>query len=67
MQLTIVALGLKRIPGHLFRGKVRLVKQVKLSAMNALVRDFEQTERNMLLLRHPFLTFVKKHFNILKF
>lgn len=58
MRLTLICLFKKTVPGHIFRGKRRLVKEVKFGAMSQLIRDYERTERNMLFLRHPYLTTV---------
>lgn len=58
MRLTLICLFKKSVPGHIFRGKRRLVKEVKQGAMTQLIRDYERTERNMLYLRHPYLTLV---------
>jgi Mitochondrial ribosome protein 63 len=60
MRLTLINFfGGQRIPGHLFRGKKRLVEIVTRKSMNQQIREFELAEANMLLLRHPFLTLVR--------
>jgi len=56
MHLTLVNFFKRTVPGHIFRGKKRLVREVTRSAMNKLINDYERTENNMLLLRHPFIT-----------
>ncbi|XP_034936716.1 uncharacterized protein [Chelonus insularis] len=48
-------------PGHLFRGKNRIVPEPTIGALFKLRYDFERTERNMLILRHPFLTPEQSH------
>lgn len=58
MQLTLVNFFKKTVPGHIFRGKRRLVRQVTSQHKKFLIRDFEQQERNMTLLRVPYLTLV---------
>ncbi|KAH8386490.1 hypothetical protein KR093_000792 [Drosophila rubida] len=56
MHLTIVNFFKKTVPGHIFRGKRRLVKPVSKRAMETLTREYERQEQIMLLLRHPYLT-----------
>ncbi|KAH8275706.1 hypothetical protein KR044_009952 [Drosophila immigrans] len=56
MHLTIVNFFKKTVPGHIFRGKRRLVKPVSKRAMDTLTREYERQEQIMFLLRHPFLT-----------
>ncbi|XP_052869678.1 ribosomal protein 63, mitochondrial [Anopheles cruzii] len=56
MRLTVVNFFKKSVNGHIFRGKHRLVKRVTHSSMATLVREYEQTEANMKLLLHPYLT-----------
>uniref|UniRef100_A0A182Q1B1 ADP-ribosylation factor-like protein 13B n=1 Tax=Anopheles farauti TaxID=69004 RepID=A0A182Q1B1_9DIPT len=46
----------KSVNGHIFRGKNRLVKRVTPRAAQSLIREYEQTEANMKLLLHPYLT-----------
>lgn len=46
---------LKEIP-YRFRGKYRIVKDPKFMDLLKLRHDFEREERNMLILRHPYLT-----------
>jgi hypothetical protein len=45
MQLTLINFFKKTVPGHIFRGKRRLVKVVTQKAMKQQVRDYELTER----------------------
>ncbi|KAH8321164.1 large ribosomal subunit protein mL63 [Drosophila bipectinata] len=56
MQLTLINFFKKTVPGHIFRGKRRLVKPVSKKAMDTLTREYERQEQVMLLLRHPYLT-----------
>ncbi|XP_037958786.1 ribosomal protein 63, mitochondrial [Teleopsis dalmanni] len=56
MQLTIINFFKKTVPGHIFRGKRRLVKPVSKRAMETLKRDYERQEKIMLILRYPYLT-----------
>ncbi|XP_053679340.1 ribosomal protein 63, mitochondrial [Anopheles nili] len=56
MRLSLVNYFKKTVNGHIFRGKHRLVKQVSPSATKLLIRDYEQTEANMKLLLHPYLS-----------
>lgn len=50
----------KSVPGHIFRGKQRLIKPVSRRVMDTQIKQYEQEERNMLLLRHPYLTLVSE-------
>ncbi|KAI4498412.1 hypothetical protein M0802_006591 [Mischocyttarus mexicanus] len=54
MRLT-VALLFKEIP-YRYRGKYRKVKKPTFEDLLKLRHDFEREERNMLILRHPYLT-----------
>ncbi|XP_013116774.1 uncharacterized protein LOC106094132 [Stomoxys calcitrans] len=56
MRLTLIQLFKDTVPGHIFRGKRRLVKPVSLRAMETLRREYEREDKIMLLLRHPYLT-----------
>jgi len=58
MRLTLINMFKKTVPGHIFRGKRRLVKPVSQRAMDTLTREYERQEQVMLLLRHPYLTLV---------
>lgn len=58
MQLTLINFFKKTVPGHIFRGKRRLIKPVSKRAIETLRRDYERQEQNMLWLRHPYLTVV---------
>ncbi|KFB35441.1 hypothetical protein ZHAS_00002139 [Anopheles sinensis] len=56
MRLSVVNFFKKSVNGHIFRGKYRLVKRVTPRATQSLIREYEQTEANMKLLLHPYLT-----------
>ncbi|XP_017850617.1 ribosomal protein 63, mitochondrial [Drosophila busckii] len=56
MHVTLVNFFKKTVPGHIFRGKRRLVKPVSKRSMETLTREYERQEHIMLLLRHPYLT-----------
>ena len=56
MRLSLINLFKNTVPGHIFRGKRRLVKPVSKKAMETLRLDFERQEKIMLYLRHPYLT-----------
>lgn len=58
MQLTLINFFKRTVPGHIFRGKKRLVKQVSRRSMDTMIREFELQEKNMLLLRNPYLSVV---------
>lgn len=58
MRLTLINLFKDTVPGHIFRGKRRLIKPVSLKAMETLRHDYERQEKIMLLLRHPYLSVV---------
>lgn len=60
MRLSLVCLFKKTVNGHIFRGKDRLVKRVSKKAMDTLVKEYERQEANMLLLRHPYLSPVRR-------
>lgn len=60
MRLTFINLFKNTVPGHIFRGKKRLVKPVSRKAMETLQREYELQEKTMLLLRHPYLTVVSR-------
>lgn len=62
MQLTFINFFKSTVPGHIFRGKRRLVKPVSKRAMETLTREYERQEQIMFLLRHPYLTLVSKIF-----
>lgn len=61
MRLTLINLFKDTVPGHIFRGKRRLVKPVSHKAMETLQREYERQEKTMLLLRHPYLSVVSRH------
>lgn len=56
MRLTLINFFKDTVPGHIFRGKRRLVKQVTKKSMNKLMAEYEMQERNMQLLKNPFIT-----------
>ena len=56
MRLSVMCLFKKTVNGHIFRGKDRLVRRVGKRAMENLRNEYERQEKNMLLLRHPYLT-----------
>lgn len=58
MHLTLVNLFKKTVPGHIFRGKRRLVKEVTYKSMSQLINEYEMQERNMALLKKPYITLV---------
>lgn len=64
MRLTCVMLFKKSVNGSIFRGKDRLIKPVSRRVMDTQIKQYEQEERNMLLLRHPYLTLVSEIFVI---
>lgn len=63
MHLTLINFFKKTVPGHIFRGKRRLVKPVSRKAMESLRLEYEREDRIMLLLRHPYLSLVNKYYN----
>ncbi len=56
MRLSLVCWFKKSVPGHIFRGKYRLVKRVSINAMGTQVREYERQDKIMHLLRYPYLT-----------
>ncbi|KAK0162643.1 hypothetical protein PV327_006405 [Microctonus hyperodae] len=58
MRLTAILYHVKnkRPHGHVYRGKHRKVKPPTFEDLTKLRHDFEREERNMLILRHPYLT-----------
>lgn len=59
MRLFFALCRKKMPPGHIYRGKVRLVKPVLLSDLNKMRNELEIEENNMFLLRHAYLTPVR--------
>ncbi|XP_043486040.1 uncharacterized protein LOC122513685 [Polistes fuscatus] len=53
--MRLSAFLFKEIP-YRFRGKYRKVKKPTFEDLFKLRHDFEREERNMLILRHPYLT-----------
>lgn len=45
-------------PGHIYRGKIRKVDPVHWEHKQMMRNEFAIEERNMFLLRHPYLTIV---------
>lgn len=58
MQLSLVCWFKRTVPGHIFKGKHRLVKRVSKNAMENLVKEYERQDKVMHLLRYPYLTSV---------
>ena len=58
MQLTLINLFKNTVPGHIFRGKRRLVREIKFRHIKKKLDDFQQQERNMSFLANPYLTAV---------
>ncbi|XP_070491379.1 large ribosomal subunit protein mL63 [Chironomus tepperi] len=56
MQLTLINLFKNTVPGHIFRGKRRLVREIKFRHIKKKLDDFQQQERNMSFLMNPYLT-----------
>lgn len=57
MRLSLVLFRRNRLPnGHIHRGKDRLIKRVEPVHLRKLQEDFAIEEKNMLYLRHPYLT-----------
>ncbi|KAG5685113.1 hypothetical protein PVAND_014310 [Polypedilum vanderplanki] len=56
MQLTLINFFKKTVPGHIFRGKRRLVRQVTPKDIRQKIKEYEQQEYNMNLLMRPYLT-----------
>ncbi|EZA52079.1 hypothetical protein DMN91_011512 [Ooceraea biroi] len=44
-----------------YRGKYRIVKKPSMEHLNRMRDDLDREERNMLLLRHPYLTIEQEH------
>lgn len=61
MRLTLINLFKRTVPGHIFRGKRRLVKRVGLETMNTMIKGYEIEEENMKYLRNPYITLVSNH------
>jgi len=56
MQLSLVCWFKKTVPGHIFRGKYRLVKPVSKRAIETQVKEYQRQDKVMHLLRYPYLT-----------
>ncbi|XP_051162932.1 uncharacterized protein LOC127282614 [Leptopilina boulardi] len=62
MHLTLINfLNKVRPHGKLFRGKNRKVRKITFKELNDLKNDYEREEKNMLFLRHPYLTQEQSH------
>ncbi|XP_015126207.1 ribosomal protein 63, mitochondrial [Diachasma alloeum] len=63
MRLTAILMHWKKkpSPGHVWRGKHRKVKDPSFFDLLTLRHDFQREERNMLFLRHPYLTNEQSH------
>jgi Mitochondrial ribosome protein 63 len=67
MFITLPCFFKKTVPGHIFRGKRRLVQRVTFKQMQIQINAFKLQENNMMLLKRPYLTLVsikrahKKH------
>lgn len=62
MKLSLVCWFKKTVPGHIFRGKHRLVKPVSKNAMATQILDYQRQDKVMHLLRYPYLTVVSWFF-----
>nr|XP_012218061.1 PREDICTED: ribosomal protein 63, mitochondrial [Linepithema humile] len=60
MRLGSVLFAITKIP-YRFRGKYRKVKKPTLQDLFNMKHDFEREERNMLILRHPYITLQQSH------
>lgn len=58
MHLTLINLFKNTVPGHIFRGKRRLVREIKFQHIKKKLNDFQQQESNMTFLMNPYLTAV---------
>lgn len=58
MQLTLINFFKRTVPGHIFRGKRRLVRKVTEKEMNRLLNHYKVQENNMLYLKNPYITLV---------
>ncbi|XP_069679446.1 large ribosomal subunit protein mL63 [Periplaneta americana] len=56
MRLALLLFSRKGPPGHIWRGKRKLLKEVTPLARNNLRNDYVREEENMFYLRHPYLT-----------
>lgn len=62
MQLSLICWFKKTVPGHIFKGKYRLVKPVSKNAMETQIREYQRQDKIMHLLRYPYLTTVSQFF-----
>ncbi|XP_020288515.1 ribosomal protein 63, mitochondrial [Pseudomyrmex gracilis] len=56
MQLTQILCRFTNKLPYRFRGKYRIVKKPSMKDLLQMRQDFEREEKNMLILRHPYLT-----------
>ncbi|XP_001606403.1 ribosomal protein 63, mitochondrial [Nasonia vitripennis] len=61
MRLSAILFFGKKPHGFKYRGKNRVVKEIKPKELNQLKIDYERTDQNMLYLRHPYLTVEQSH------
>lgn len=66
MRLSLVCFFKKSVPGHIFRGKFRLVKPVGRNSVTATLREYERQDKVMHLLRYPYLTTVSNSAKIFR-
>ncbi|XP_011497544.1 PREDICTED: ribosomal protein 63, mitochondrial [Ceratosolen solmsi marchali] len=62
MRLSALLYFGKKPHGIKYRGKYRVVREIKTSELRQLKAEYERTEKNMLYLRHPYLT-IEQSFN----
>jgi len=58
--LVLLHLAKPKMP-YRFRGKYRKVKKPSMHDLLKMKLDFEREEKNMLILRHPYLTMEQSH------
>lgn len=58
MHLTLINFFKKTVPGHIFRGKRRLVREVTFKGMRRLIAEYKMQEENMVYLKNPYITLV---------
>ncbi|XP_014213821.1 uncharacterized protein LOC106643266 [Copidosoma floridanum] len=56
MRLTMIMFFGKKPYGYKYRGKHRVVVEPKINDLANLRYKYERIEKNMLILRHPYLT-----------
>lgn len=45
MHLTLINFFKRTVPGHIFRGKRRLVKEVTFKSMRSVIKDYQIAEQ----------------------